>query len=111
MPKLSVRSPLQGSLVTELLRCGLLPPPAKIRLLIQSFCPVFLVHSQGQKGRRCWRSHEGVLCRRPVREAREGSSCFLDAACHSLGVSAQGGGHGQVGELGVEMSEVCGSGL
>lgn len=63
-------------------------------------------------GHKCWHSHhKGVFCWRPVGETRKGSGCFFDAAGHSQGVSAQGGGHGQVGKLRVKVSEVCGAGL
>lgn len=63
-------------------------------------------------GHKCWHSHhKGVFCRRPVGETWKGSGCFLDAAGHSQGVGAQGGGHGQVGKLRVKVSEVCGAGL
>lgn len=56
-------------------------------------------------------SHEGVFCWRPVGEAREGPGCLPDAAGHSQGVGAEGGGDGQVGELGVKVSQVCGARL
>lgn len=52
-------------------------------------------------------SHEGVICRRPVGEARERSRGFPDAAGHGQGLGAERGGHGQVGELGVKVSQVC----
>lgn len=56
-------------------------------------------------------SHEGVLRWRPVGEAREGSGCLPDAAGHSQRLGAEGGGDGQVGELGVKVSQVCGARL
>lgn len=74
----------------------------------KAFCMVFILRIEGW---RCWLSHEGVACWRTIREAWKGSSCFLDAAGHSQGVSAQRGGHGQVGELGVKVPEVCGARL
>lgn len=56
-------------------------------------------------------SHEAVLSWRPVGEAREGPGCLPDAAGHSQGLGAEGGGDGQVGELGVKVSQVRGTGL
>lgn len=56
-------------------------------------------------------SHERVFCWRPVGEAREGSGRLPDAAGHSQGLRAEGGGDGQVGELGVKVSQVCGARL
>lgn len=56
-------------------------------------------------------SHESVLGWRPVGEAREGSGCLPDAAGHSQGLGAEGGGDGQVGELGVKVPQVCGARL
>lgn len=48
---------------------------------------------------------------RPVGEAREGSGCLPDAAGDSQGLGAEGGGDGQVGELGVKVPQVCGARL
>lgn len=69
-------------------------------------CFLFILRTDGKK---CWRSHEGEFGRRPVREAGKGSGCFLDAAGHSQRVCAKRGGHWQVGELGVKVSQVCGT--
>lgn len=56
-------------------------------------------------------SHEGVLRWRPVGEAREGSGRLPDAAGHRQRLGAEGGGDGQVGELGVKVSQVRGARL
>lgn len=57
------------------------------------------------------RSHEGVVGRGPVGEAREGAGRLADAAGHRRRVAAEGGGHRQVGELRVEVPQVGGTGL
>lgn len=74
----------------------------------RSSCFLLILRADGEK---CRRSHEGVLGRRPVGEAGEGSGRFLHAAGHSQRVRAQGGRYRQVGELGVEVSQVCGTRL
>lgn len=84
-------------------------PPYRIQH-IQNFSPVFSWVSWTE-GQRCWCSHEGVVSWWPVGEAWECSGCFFDAAGHSWCVVAQRGGHRQVGELWVKVSEVCGTRL
>lgn len=89
--------------------CSDMVPLSKLRLCIQS---VFsLLRVLWMEARKCWRSHEGVLCRRPVGEAWESSGGFLDAAGDGQRVGAQRGGHGQVGELWVKVSQVRGTRL
>lgn len=56
-------------------------------------------------------SHEGVVRRGSVGEAREGAGRLLDAAGHHRRVAAQGGRHRQVGELRVKVPQVGGTGL